>query len=108
MAAAQAAFGMALGEIWQQRGGKPQDVTTNVRNAVHQHHDGVAFMRQNGQPRCCRCRLFFSSVTNFREALARRGGFRMPSPAGRLYDQHRLSNRSPNPELSLICGMAVG
>ncbi|MCX7002299.1 MAG: CoA transferase [bacterium] len=48
MAAAQAAFGMTLGEIWQQRGGKPQDVTTNVRNAVHQHH-GVAFMRQNGR-----------------------------------------------------------
>ena len=45
MAAAQAAFGMARGEIWTQRGGKPQDVTTNVRNAVHQHH-GVAFMRQ--------------------------------------------------------------
>ncbi|MBL9141303.1 MAG: CoA transferase [Phycisphaerae bacterium] len=48
MAAAQAAFGMALGQVWQARGGKPQDVTTNVRNAVHQHH-GVAFMRQNGR-----------------------------------------------------------
>ncbi|MBE0646814.1 MAG: CoA transferase [Bacteroidales bacterium] len=48
MAAAQAAFGMALGEIWQQRGGSVQDVTTNVRNAVHQHH-GIAFMRQNGR-----------------------------------------------------------
>lgn len=48
MAAAQAAFGMALGEIWQLRGGKPQDVTTDVKNAVHQHH-GIAFMRQNGR-----------------------------------------------------------
>lgn len=48
MAAAQAAFGMALGELWQQKGGKPQSVTTNVRNAVHQHH-GIAFMRQNGR-----------------------------------------------------------
>jgi crotonobetainyl-CoA:carnitine CoA-transferase CaiB-like acyl-CoA transferase len=48
MAAAQAAFGMALNEIWQLRGGKPQTVTTNVQNAVHQHH-GIAFMRQNGR-----------------------------------------------------------
>ena len=48
MAAAQAAFGMALGEVWQLRGGKPQSVTTSVRNAVHQHH-GIAFMRQNGR-----------------------------------------------------------
>lgn len=48
MAAAQAAFGMAVGNIWELRGGKPQDVTTNVRNAVHQHH-GIAFMRQNGR-----------------------------------------------------------
>lgn len=48
MAAAQAAFGMALGELWQLRGGNPQSVTTDVRNAVHQHH-GIAFMRQNGR-----------------------------------------------------------
>lgn len=48
MAAAQAAFGMALSELWQLRGGKPQNVTTSVHNAVHQHH-GVAFMRQNGR-----------------------------------------------------------
>jgi len=48
MAAAQAAFGMALGELWQQRGGSPQSVTTSVRNGVHQHH-GIAFMRQNGR-----------------------------------------------------------
>jgi crotonobetainyl-CoA:carnitine CoA-transferase CaiB-like acyl-CoA transferase len=48
MAAAQAALGMALSEIWQLRGGKPQSVTTNVTNAVHQHH-GIAFMRQNGR-----------------------------------------------------------
>ncbi|MGH7925006.1 MAG: CoA transferase [Candidatus Binatus sp.] len=48
MAASQAAFGMALGELWELRGGKPQSVTTNVRNAVHQHH-GIAFMRQNGR-----------------------------------------------------------
>jgi crotonobetainyl-CoA:carnitine CoA-transferase CaiB-like acyl-CoA transferase len=48
MAAAQAALGMALSELWQLRGGKPQNVTTNVRNAVHQHH-GIAFMRQNGR-----------------------------------------------------------
>lgn len=48
MAAAQAALGMALSEIWEHRGGKPQSVTTNVRNAVHQHH-GIAFMRQNGR-----------------------------------------------------------
>jgi hypothetical protein len=48
MAAAQAAFGMALGELWQLKGGNPQDVTTNVKNAVHQHH-GIAFMRQNGR-----------------------------------------------------------
>jgi hypothetical protein len=34
MAAAQAAFGMALNEIWQLRGGKPQTVTTNVQNAT--------------------------------------------------------------------------
>ena len=48
MAAAQAAFGMALSHLWQLRGGRAQDVTTNVRNAVHQHH-GIAFMRQNGR-----------------------------------------------------------
>src|SRR5476651_2557012 len=48
MAAAQAAFGMALGNLWELRGGKPQDVTTDVGNAVHQHH-GIAFMRQNGR-----------------------------------------------------------
>lgn len=48
MAASQAAFGMALGDIWQMRGGQPQSVTTSVRNAVHQHH-GIAFMRQNGR-----------------------------------------------------------
>ncbi|HTW89360.1 MAG TPA: CoA transferase [Candidatus Binataceae bacterium] len=48
MAASQAAFGMALGELWQLRGGKPQSVRTNVRDAVHQHH-GIAFMRQNGR-----------------------------------------------------------
>jgi hypothetical protein len=48
MAAAQAAFGMALSEIWELRGGKAQNVTTNVENAVHQHH-GIAFMRQNGR-----------------------------------------------------------
>lgn len=48
MAAAQAAFGMALSELWQLRGGKPQNVSTSVHNAVHQHH-GIAFMRQNGR-----------------------------------------------------------
>ncbi len=48
MAASQAAFGIALSQLWQLRGGKPQNVTTNVRNAVHQHH-GIAFMRQNGR-----------------------------------------------------------
>src|SRR4051812_8901337 len=48
MAAAQAAFGMALGQLWQLKGGNPQDVTTSVKNAVHQHH-GIAFMRQNGR-----------------------------------------------------------
>ncbi len=48
MAAAQAAFGMALSDIWELRGGKPQDVTTDVKNAVHQHH-GIAYMRQNGR-----------------------------------------------------------
>ncbi len=48
MAAAQAAFGLALGELWVGRGGAPQDVSTDVRNAVHQHH-GIAFMRQNGR-----------------------------------------------------------
>lgn len=48
MAASQAALGMGLGNIWQQRGGAVQDVKTNVRNAVHQHH-GIAFMRQNGR-----------------------------------------------------------
>jgi len=48
MAASQAAFGMALSELWQLRGGSPQSVTTSVRNAVHQHH-GIAFMRQNGR-----------------------------------------------------------
>lgn len=47
MAAAQASLGMALGDIWQARGGAPQSVTTDVTNAVHQHH-GIAFMRQNG------------------------------------------------------------
>lgn len=49
MAASQAAFGMALSNLWELRGGKAQNVTTDVRNAVHQHH-GVAFMRQNGRP----------------------------------------------------------
>jgi CoA transferase family III len=48
MAAAQAAFGMALGQIWERRGGKVQDVTTSVKNGVHQHH-GIVFMRQNGR-----------------------------------------------------------
>lgn len=48
MAAAQAAFGMGLGHLWELRGGAPQNVTTNVRHAVHQHH-GIAFMRQNGR-----------------------------------------------------------
>lgn len=48
MAAAQAAFGMALGQLWQLKGGQIQDVTTDVKNAVHQHH-GIAFMRQNGR-----------------------------------------------------------
>lgn len=48
MAAAQAAFGMALSEIWQLRGGKAQNVTTEVKHAIHQHH-GIAFMRQNGR-----------------------------------------------------------
>ena len=48
MAASQTALGMALSNIWQLRGGKCQDVTTNVRDAVHQHH-GIAFMRQNGR-----------------------------------------------------------
>jgi hypothetical protein len=48
MAASQAAFGIALSQLWQLRGGKPQNVTTNVRNAVHQHH-GIAFLRQNGR-----------------------------------------------------------
>jgi crotonobetainyl-CoA:carnitine CoA-transferase CaiB-like acyl-CoA transferase len=48
MAASQAALGMALSNLWQLRGGKVQNVKTNVRNAVHQHH-GIAFMRQNGR-----------------------------------------------------------
>ena len=48
MEAAQAGFGLALGELWRGRGGDPQDVATDVRNAVHQHH-GIAFMRQNGR-----------------------------------------------------------
>ncbi|MEY4504591.1 MAG: hypothetical protein RL154_887 [Pseudomonadota bacterium] len=48
MAAAQAALGMALGELWQLKGGAPQDVHTDVANGVHQHH-GVHFMRQNGR-----------------------------------------------------------
>ncbi len=48
MAAAQTAFGMALSNLWQLKGGKPQDVTTDVGNSVHQHH-GIAFMRQNGR-----------------------------------------------------------
>jgi crotonobetainyl-CoA:carnitine CoA-transferase CaiB-like acyl-CoA transferase len=48
MAASQAALGMALGQLWELRGGSPQSVTTDVRNAVHQHH-GIAFMRQNGR-----------------------------------------------------------
>lgn len=47
MAAAQASLGMALGDIWQVRGGAPQPVATDVTHAVHQHH-GIAFMRQNG------------------------------------------------------------
>ncbi|HQU08811.1 MAG TPA: hypothetical protein PLV25_02485 [Opitutales bacterium] len=48
MAASQAALGMALSNLWELRGGKAQNVITDVRNAVHQHH-GVAFMRQNGR-----------------------------------------------------------
>lgn len=48
MAAAQVAFGMALGTIWERKGGSVQNVTTDVKNAVHQHH-GIAFMRQNGR-----------------------------------------------------------
>jgi hypothetical protein len=48
MAAAQAAFGMALSQLFELKGGKPQNVTTDVNLAVHQHH-GIAFMRQNGR-----------------------------------------------------------
>lgn len=48
MAAAQAAFAMQMSNIWQLKGGKPQDIVTDVTNAVHQHH-GIAFMRQNGR-----------------------------------------------------------
>lgn len=48
MGAAQAAFGMAMSEIWQLRGGSPQNILTDVRDAVHQHH-GIVFMRQNGR-----------------------------------------------------------
>lgn len=48
MAVAQAAFGMALGQLWELRGGQAQDVSTSVKNAVHQHH-GIAFMRQNNR-----------------------------------------------------------
>ena len=48
MAAAQAAFGISLGNIWQLKGGNPQEITTSVKNAVHQHH-GIAFLRQNGR-----------------------------------------------------------
>lgn len=48
MAAAQAAFGLALGELWVARGGAPQDVAVDVEGAVHQHH-GIAFLRQNGR-----------------------------------------------------------
>ena len=48
MAATQAGLGMALGRLWQLRGGSPQNVTTDVRHGVHQHH-GIAFMRQNGR-----------------------------------------------------------
>lgn len=48
MAASQAALGMGLGRLWEMKGGKPQDVKTDVHNAVHQHH-GIAFMRQNGR-----------------------------------------------------------
>ena len=48
MAASQAALGMNLGRIWQQRGGQPQNVTTDVEAGVHQHH-GIAFLRQRGQ-----------------------------------------------------------
>jgi hypothetical protein len=48
MAAAQAAYGMALGELWRDRGRDPQPVTTDVRNAVHQHH-AIAYLRQNGR-----------------------------------------------------------
>ncbi len=48
MAGAQAAFGVALGQLWISRGGKPQKIETDVANAVHQHH-GIAFMRQNGR-----------------------------------------------------------
>ena len=52
MAAAQAAFGLALGQLWVGKGGAAQSVTTDVRNAVHQHH-GIAFMRQNGRQLPC-------------------------------------------------------
>ncbi len=48
MAAAQTAFGLALGELWLARGGNAQSVTTDVRSAVHQHH-GITYMRQNGR-----------------------------------------------------------
>lgn len=48
MAAAQTAFGMALGTLWHMKGHSIQDVTTDVKHAVNQHH-GIAFMRQNGR-----------------------------------------------------------
>ncbi|MBV9923062.1 MAG: CoA transferase [Pseudonocardia sp.] len=48
MAAAQAAYGLALGELWSARGGSPQSVGVDVQGAVHQHH-GIAFLRQNGR-----------------------------------------------------------
>ncbi|MCP9773402.1 CoA transferase [Synechococcus sp. Tobar12-5m-g] len=48
MAAAQASLGMCLGDIWHQRGGPVQDVTTDAHAGVHQHH-GIAYLRQNGR-----------------------------------------------------------
>ncbi len=49
MAAAQAAFGVALSQLWELRGGTAQNIGTSVEHAVHQHH-GISFMRQNGRP----------------------------------------------------------
>ena len=44
-----AAIGSAISQVWQLRGGKPQDITVNRYRALHSLHR-PGFLKQNGYP----------------------------------------------------------